>query len=40
MGFPLSFFFIKSNNIFFFQILLQDKYIIYVARLETDGKTR
>ena len=31
MGFPLSFFFIiKLNNIFFLQILLQDKYNIGV----------
>jgi len=30
MGFPLSFFIIHLNNIFFLQILLQDKYNIGV----------
>ena len=50
MRFPSSFFiFIKLNNIFFLQILLQDKYNIGVLTIniefmwigtKTDGKTR
>ena len=36
MGFALSFFIIKLNNIFFLQILLQDKYNIDVLTVNIE----
>jgi hypothetical protein len=36
MGFPLSFFIIKLNNIFFLQILLQDKHNICVLTVNIE----
>jgi len=48
MGFPLSFFIIKLNNIFFANFIaeqiqywcIEGKYKMYVTRHETEGKTR